>query len=161
MSRWFQQYGFDVVADGLLVGALPSDASDVAGLAERGVTRVVSLVSDDEYRGGAHAVVVAAYATRGIGESRVPSTDHGHLSPEQLEHASGLTTAAIDERSIVYLHCRAGWQRSVVVAAAALCRTGSAEPLDALRTVMARRRGADPLPHQIADLLQWWSSRPR
>lgn len=160
MSRWFQQYGFDPVADGLLVGALPGDAEDVAVLATHGVTRVVSLVADGEYRDGAHAVVLAAYDARGISETRAPSEDYGHLLPPQLERVSGLTATAIGERSVVYLHCRAGWQRSVVAAAATLSRAEARDPLDALRAVMARRRGADPLPHQISDLLRWWSSRP-
>lgn len=160
MSRWFQQYGFDPVADRLLVGALPSDPEDVAALAERGVTRVVSLVADAEYADGAHASVLAAYDACGMAETRAPSEDYGHLLPAQLERVSGLTAAAVDERAVVYLHCRAGWQRSVVAAAATLSVVEAREPLDALRAVMARRRGADPLPHQISDLLRWWSSRP-
>ncbi|WP_320669948.1 protein-tyrosine phosphatase family protein [Patulibacter defluvii] len=159
MSRWFTEYGLDEVADGLHVGALPRDGDDVAQLAARGVTRVVSLVDDPEYGDGEHEAVAAAYAAHGIAEQRVPVTDFGHLLPGHLERAAALVREAREAGDVVYLHCRAGWQRSVVAAAASLAEQDGLDPLGALRVVMTRRRGADPLPHQVTDLVRWWSAR--
>lgn len=159
MSRWFTDYGLDEVADGLHVGALPRDADDVAVLAARGVTRVVSLVDDPEYGEGEREAVSAAYAASGIAEDRVPITDFGHLLPGHLERAAALVRGARGDGDVVYLHCRAGWQRSVVAAAASLAQADGLDPLAALRVVMTRRRGADPLPHQVTDLVRWWSAR--
>ena len=56
MSGWFEHFGFDAVGDGLLMGAYPQDADDVAALAEAGVTRVFNLVQDVEYDPGARDV---------------------------------------------------------------------------------------------------------
>ena len=81
MSRWFQDYGCDVVRDGLVVGAVPRDADDVARLRALGVTRVVCLVADEEYGPDDRAAVEAAYGAAGIAEARVPSADFGRLPP--------------------------------------------------------------------------------
>lgn len=159
MSAWFQQYGCDVVEDGLVVGAVPRDASDVAALVELGVRRVVCLVADPEYVDGERAAVGLAYAAAGIAESRVPSEDFGGLSAATLERSSGLVAAALDGGTTVYLHCRAGWQRSVVTAAAALSRRSGEPPGRTLERVRARRPAACPLPHQVEDLERWWAER--
>lgn len=159
MSRWFEDYGCDGVRDGLIVGAMPRDAEDVAVLSGHGVTRVVNLAGNDEYDGEEYSDAASAYGALRIVQARVPSEDFGHLSIGQLDRATALTTEALKEGRTVYLHCRAGWQRSVVTAAATISRLDGEEPLDALRTVMALRRGADPLPHQITDLLRWWATR--
>lgn len=159
MSAWFEQYGCDVVEDGLVVGAVPRDADDVAALVGLGVTRVVCLVADPEYGEGERAAVAVAYAAAGIAESRVPSEDFGGLSPATLERSSGLVVAAREGGATVYLHCRAGWQRSAVTAAAALSRRTGEAPARTLERVRARRPDACPLPHQVEDLERWWGGR--
>ena len=59
----------------------------------------------------------------------------------------------------VYVHCRAGWQRSAIVAAGALAVTRELSAEDALAFVQARKPSADPLPHQRADLERWLAGR--
>lgn len=159
VSRWFERYGCDVVADGLVVGAIPRDADDVRALEALGVGRVVSLVADAEYEEGQREAVTAAYAAARIEETRVPSADFGSLSAATLEAASDAVLAAHREGRGVYLHCRAGWQRSVVSAAATLARSTGDGPAAALAVVLERRPDACPLPHQVDDLHRWWAGR--
>lgn len=159
MSRWFDDYGCDVVRGGLVVGAVPRDAADVAVLVGLGVSRVVCLVADEEYGRGERRAVEAAYRAAGITESRVPSDDFGRLPAATLEASSALVAEALGSDGTVYLHCRAGWQRSAVTAAAALSRISGAEPAESLDLVRAARHEACPLPHQVADLEAWWAGR--
>ena len=59
----------------------------------------------------------------------------------------------------VYLHCRAGWQRSAAVAAAVIAVREQVPLQHALARLRERRPEAEPLPHQRADLFTWWSQR--
>jgi protein-tyrosine phosphatase len=124
-----------------------------------GVTRVLNLVQDLEYDPGGRDACVAALAGAGIAEHRVQIVDYGNLPPDDLELATriGLDWLADGER--VYVHCRAGMQRSATVAAAiVMLRDGLAAPV-ALKRIRARKPSARPLSHQRQDLLRWWSMR--
>lgn len=159
MSAWFDEYGCDVVTEGLVVGAVPRDADDVAVLRGLGVTRVVSLVAVSEYEDGELETVAVAYEEAGIVATGVPSVDFAPLSATTIEAASGSVADGLQDGATVYLHCRAGWQRSVVTAAATLCRRTGCSPTWALGLVRERRPQACPLPHQVEDLGRWWTAR--
>lgn len=159
MSSWFRAYGYAAVHDRLIVGALPQDAADVHTLAELGVTRVLNLVCDDEYERGARRVVERALSAEGIEEHRLHSEDFGSLEPELLEQASTLVNGWLDQGELVYLHCRAGWQRSAAVAAAAIAVHDGVTIRDALEQIQQHKPTADPLPHQREDLSRWFEAR--
>ncbi|HET9094248.1 MAG TPA: hypothetical protein VFN36_04095 [Solirubrobacteraceae bacterium] len=160
MSRWFRSYGYASVYDRLIVGALPLDESDVGRLGALGVTRVLNLVQDDEYTGGSRREVERALAELRLIEVRIGTEDFGGLSPELLEAATAQVNAWLDEGEVVYLHCRAGWQRSSAVAAGAIARREGLDAETALRQVQRMKSTADPLPHQREDLARWLASRP-
>lgn len=159
MSGWFREYGWGAVAPALFTGSYPQDARDVEALAAAGITTVVNLCRDGEYRPGARAAVGAAYAAAGIVEYRLPSEDYGGLAPELLERGAALVGAALDAGATVYVHCRAGWQRSASVAAAALVVRDGIDVPAALAAIRRRRPDARPLPHQVEDLLRWQAGR--
>lgn len=159
MSRWFITYGLAEVADHLLVGALPSDASDVRRLSMFGVTRVLNLVDDSEYERGSRGKVASALADSGIAEYRVNTIDYGGLDPAMLDETTELVLEWLEDGEIVYLHCRAGWQRSAAVAAGVLALRDGIDVDEALYRVSLRKPSADPLPHQREDLRSWWSLR--
>jgi protein-tyrosine phosphatase len=159
MSGWFQHFGFAEVADDLLIGAYPQDDGDVAALRDAGVTRVLNLVQDLEYDAGGRDACVLALAGAGIEEHRIEIIDYGSLLPGQIELATRTALRWLDEGERVYVHCRAGMQRSATVAAAlVMLRDGLALP-DALERIRARKPSANPLSHQRQDLVRWWDGR--
>lgn len=159
MSSWFQTYGFVSVYERLIIGALPLDENDVRRLAALGVTRVLNLVEDAEYPRGARRKVERALADAGIVELRLSTEDYGALAPELLEQATIRVNTWLDRDRVVYLHCRAGWQRSAAVAAGAIAVRDDISPERALRKVQALKANAEPLPHQREDLQRWFEAR--
>ena len=159
MSRWFTTYGFADVFPNLLIGAYPLDRRDVGMLANLGVERVLNLVEDGEYRPGEREEVLDAMAAAGMSEKRQNLVDFGGLSAEELEDAVRTVNEWLDEGARVYLHCRAGWQRSAAVAAGVVAIREGVDIEDAMRRVQARKPTADPLPHQREDLRRWWAER--
>jgi predicted protein tyrosine phosphatase len=161
MSDWFQSYGFAEVFPELLVGAYPLDGRDVRTLASRGVQRVLNVVQDDEYREGQRAEVEGMLARHGIEEVRLSIVDFGRLPADLLDHAVAAVVGWMDECVRSYVHCRAGWQRSASVAAGAIAVFNDVELSTALDWIRQHKSTADPLPHQRADLLDWWVTRGR
>ena len=160
MSGWFEHFGFAAVGDDLLMGAYPQDDDDVAALREAGVTAVFNLVQDTEYeQAGGRDACATALEQAGIAEERVELIDYGNLLPDQIELAAGTVLAWLQQGERVYVHCRAGMQRSAVVSAAIVALHEDRAPLDALARVRERNPQANPLAHQRQDLLRWWDER--
>ncbi len=159
MSGWFRSYGFADVHDQLLIGAYPLDRDDVAMLDWFGVQRIINVVDDEEYRPGDREVVQTALKATGIEESRLPLADFGGLPPEAIEWVVQETLRRLEDGQRVYLHCRAGWQRSAALAAAVVAVRDGLDVDQALELVQVRKPSADPLPHQREDLRRWWDER--
>jgi atypical dual specificity phosphatase len=159
VSDWFETYGHAEVADGLVTGALPGDADDVAVLAGEGVQCVFNLCEDVEYEDGGRASVEGALASAGIEERRLRLEDYGGLSADALESAVGDVLAWLEDGRRVYLHCRAGWQRSAAVAAGVIALREGVELDVALGLLRRRKPSAQPLGHQLEDLYRWWRAR--
>jgi atypical dual specificity phosphatase len=159
MSEWFERFGRAEVADGLVTGSYPTDAEDVAVLAADGISCVFNLCEDAEYEDGARSAVEAAMHDAGIEERRLELVDYGGLMPGAIERAATAVAAWLEDGERVYLHCRAGWQRSATVAAAALALRDGIEPDEALARIKRRKPSSEPLPHQLQDLRQWWRLR--
>ena len=141
------------------MGAYPQDADVVAALVALGVTRIFNLVQDVEYDPGARDACVTALAAANIQERRVELVDYGSLTPAQIEVAARAVLAWLDAGEHVYVHCRAGWQRSATVVAAVVTLREHVAPRDALRILRERKPTANPLAHQRADLFRWWEER--
>jgi protein-tyrosine phosphatase len=164
VSTWFRTYGFAEVAEGLLVGCYPVDPEDAAMLQWTGVDRVLNLVEEGEYRPGEREAVEQAFAELGIEERRLPFPDYGGLPAGLIDRAVVTIADWLDEGHRVYVHCRAGWQRSPAIATALLAARSDLDIDEALEVVRAQKPSADPLPHQRDDLWRWWEkslSQPR
>ncbi|MDQ4040332.1 MAG: dual specificity protein phosphatase family protein [Actinomycetota bacterium] len=159
MSEWFERFGFTEVAEGLLVGAYPVDADDVAAIAGAGAQVLVNLCEDVEYREGERSAVGAALAHAGIDERRLPVPDYGNLPEDTIDRAVRAVVSDLEAGRTVYLHCRAGWQRSATIAAGAVAVREGLGIEQALDRVRERKPTAEPLAHQRADLLGWWRRR--
>jgi atypical dual specificity phosphatase len=159
VSSWFRSYGFADVIDGLLIGAYPLDEADVSMLASLGVQRVLNLAEESEYRPGDRDAVEAALDAAGIEEHRLPIPDYGGLPAGLIERAVQEVLDWLKEGKRIYLHCRAGWQRSAALAAGVIAIHDDMDIDEALTLVQSRKPSADPLPHQREDLRLWWDER--
>jgi predicted protein tyrosine phosphatase len=159
ISDWFLTYGFAEVHDGLLIGAYPLDARDVAMLSAMQVERILNLVEDQEYAPGRRRLVEEALQDAGIAEERMSLTDFGRLPADRLEPAVQRVVGWLRAERMSYVHCRAGWQRSAAVAAGAIAIYAGLGIDDALAHVQQRKPSAEPLPHQREDLYTWWAER--
>jgi protein-tyrosine phosphatase len=156
MSDWFLSYGFADVHPDLVIGAYPLDQDDVAMLSRLRIDRILNLVEDSEYRPGERDVVQGSLENAGIEEVRQTLTDFGGLPSIELDAAVRQVLQWLDEGHRVYLHCRAGWQRSAAVAAGVVAIRENLSIDSALEVIQARKPTADPLPHQREDLAWWW-----
>jgi protein-tyrosine phosphatase len=159
VSSWFRTYGFADVHDDLLIGAYPLDREDVKMLRWIGVERILNLVEDSEYGPGERDAVHNALAVAGIEEYRQDLADYGGLPSTELEQAVQRVVGWLEEGKRVYLHCRAGWQRSAAVAAGVVAIREHLGIDEALEQVQLRKPNAEPLPHQREDLVWWWEER--
>lgn len=159
MSTWFCTYGFADVLDGLLIGSYPLDEEDVAMLQWAGVDHILNVVEDGEYRPEEREAVERALDEMGIEEYRLPFPDFGGLPAELVDQAVATISDWLGEGRRVYVHCRAGWQRSPAIAAAVLAAREGIDVDEALGVVRTRKPSADPLPHQQEDLRRWWRER--
>src|ERR1700761_210122 len=148
MSDWFRTYGYAQVHDGLLIGAYPLDAEDIRMLSAMSVQKVLNLVEDAEYGPGRRFVVEQALREAQIEEQRMQLTDFGHLPADNLEAAVRLVVKWLKADETIYVHCRAGWQRSAAVAAGAVAVYEGMGIDEAVAYVQVRKPSADPLPHQ-------------
>jgi len=124
-----------------------------------GVQRVLNLVEDTEYHPGSRERVEDALAQHRIEERRLNLTDFGRLPAEALESAVDEVLGSLDAGKKIYVHCRAGWQRSAAVAAGVVAIRNGIDIDEALALVKTMKPSADPLPHQRDDLRAWWDSR--
>jgi protein-tyrosine phosphatase len=159
MSDWFEHFGLAEVADDVLIGAYPQDRDDVAALRDAGVTRVLNLVQDAEYDPGGRDACMSALGEAGIEERRVEIVDYGNLLPGQIELAARTCMDWLEQGERVYVHCRAGMQRSATVAAALVMLRDGIDADEALERVRARKPDANPLSHQRRDLARWGRRR--
>jgi protein-tyrosine phosphatase len=134
---------FDAIDDTLIVGSA-FRAEDVPSLAELKVGAVVSLQAEAPDP-------VHALERRGILWARVPCEDFRAPSIAQIDEAVGAIRGFVDAGRRVYLHCYAGLQRSVTIAACYLIASDPARwnAAAALARVCARRRNACPLGEQV------------
>jgi protein-tyrosine phosphatase len=161
VSEWFEKFGLAAV-DGsgrLFTGAFPTDADDVAVLSGLDIDAVVNLCQDSEYPEGAREQVEAAFRTAGIEERRLGMVDFAGFGPAQLEAAVSEVLRQLERGRRVYLHCRAGQQRSTAVAAGALALRDGVSLDQALTEIRDRKPRARPLEHQLEDLRAWYDAR--
>lgn len=143
-------------APGILCGRNPLTAGDVHRLGQAGVQHVLDLREDKEWdtptRFGREAV--AALHWSGIERTSVPIVDTEALSKEQLDRTWELLSTASEDRWL-YVHCRAGIERTGSALGAFVARQrriGLNEALEQLRDAGCQLQ---PLPHQIAAVRRW------
>lgn len=120
----------------LYLAALPT-ASDVAGLARRGVRAVINAC--EEYRGP-----VARYRQHGIEQLHLPMLDYAEPSAEQVERALAFLREHLGAGRGVLVHCKAGRGRSATLILCWLVAERRMEPELAQRALAALRPHVAP-----------------
>ncbi len=141
---------------GLLYGRNPLTAKDVETLVEAGAKWVLDLREDHEWarpnRYGREAV--AAFEWCGIKRDSVAIVDGGAPSVEQLDLTWKILSEALAQGP-VYIHCRAGIERTGAVIAAYLARRDGMSLEDTLARLDQPKAHLHPLPHQVEIARRW------
>ena len=142
-------FDFDAIDDALIVGSAFS-TDDVPLLAELGVRAVVNLQEES-------SDPVEALTAHDILYAQVACTDFHAPTVVQIDEAVAAVRGFVAAKRRVYLHCRAGLQRSVTIAACYLVASDVSRwnARSALDEVCSKRRRACPLREQIDALLTY------
>jgi hypothetical protein len=151
----------DEIAPGVLAGRAPIFRRNVWHLREKGITHIVDLREDLEWdgpgrRGGS---AIAEIDALGLCRLRVAITDMGTPRARDLDEAVAFMDAALHLGGRVYVHCRAGVQRTGAIAAAWYARQQACSVDDALAALRQRRPDLEPMVFQLAAARRWLSER--
>ena len=142
--------------EGLLGGRHPLTAEDVAALQAEGVKTIVDLREEQEWSSagqyGREAIAAAEWC--GIERLNVPVRDAEPPSADSLDRVSSF----LDQRQPngrIYVHCRAGIERTGAVLAAWLSRKERISPAYAVWRMRANGAEVHPLPAQMRAVANW------
>ena len=133
---------YDRILPDLYVGTHPETLEDLRDLKDRGITAVLNVQTDEDFRdrGIDWPEMEESYRSLGLEVNRVPMRD---FDPEDqrrhLPEAVNTLAALLAEGRIVYLHCNAGTGRSPLVAMAYLRRYRNMSRRQAIKHVRDRR----------------------
>jgi ADP-ribosyl-[dinitrogen reductase] hydrolase len=143
---------------GLIVGRNPLTEMDVEKLLGDGIRRVIDLREQHEWATEHHygAEAVAVQQWSGLDRVHVPIPDGGAPSRETLDRIWSLLHKEIREGAgDVYIHCRAGIERTGSAIVAYTARSEGVSYEQALRIVQENGAPLSPLPHQAEAVKRW------
>ncbi|MCC7367736.1 MAG: ADP-ribosylglycohydrolase family protein [Chloroflexi bacterium] len=155
-------FEFDEIAPNVYAGRAPLFQREVWQLRAAGITHILDLREEREwatagYRGRS---AIAEIDALGLTRLHVPVTDVTAPMPHHLDDAVAFIEAALHVGGTVYLHCRAGMQRTASVAGAWYARQQRCSVMDAMRQLRQRRPAFEPLPDQMQAAQRWVSAHP-
>jgi rhodanese-related sulfurtransferase len=143
---------------GFIVGRNPLTEMDVEQLLGGGIRLVIDLREEHEWATEHHygAEAVAAQQWCGLNRFHVPIPDGDAPSREALDRIWGLLRKEVREGAGgVYIHCRAGIERTGAAIVAYTARSEGASYERALRIVQENGAPLSPLPHQAEAVKRW------
>lgn len=149
----------DEIEPGLWLGRAPQSPEDFAALRDLGVQDLVTLQTEDEARsGGVHPTVAFRLAAMmGLVLHRCPIVDFNAASLRNGARPAAETLAALRGRGRrVYVHCRAGINRSPTIVACYLALARGLSPADACAEVL--RLHPEGMPEE--DVVRLVAKRP-
>jgi ADP-ribosyl-[dinitrogen reductase] hydrolase len=100
--------------------------ADLDTLQESGVTRILTLLSDEELSAACAVGIRSAAEARHIRWRQVPVGDYGVPNRAQAELAVGFLREGLDAGELVFVHCYGGLGRAGTIAACVLVSRGLA-----------------------------------
>jgi hypothetical protein len=147
----------DWITDRVKAGRNPLTKADVESLVADGITHVLDLRESHEWSSpwiGQDAI--DEMAARGIVRLHLPIVDCCAPSLETLDSAFDFIDDALDSpKARVYVHCRAGIERTGCVLAAWYGKKHGVGARTALRALQRQRSDLSPGWEQVAAVQQW------
>ena len=131
-----RRHWWDAIDPQILLGAIPL-RSDVAKMAEQGVTAVVNMCK--EYPGP-----IDEYRQHQIEQLWLPTIDFNPPTIEHIREGVDFIERQIQRGGKVYIHCKAGRARSATVALCYLVRFRAMSPKQAQEHLIAHRPHVHP-----------------
>lgn len=145
----------------IAAGRNPLSAHDVAALRTAGITHVLDLREESEWsapRFGAQAL--DAMAKMGISRLHLPIVDMGAPGALDIDRAvAWIDKALAQSNAKVYLHCRAGMERTAAIAIAFWVAREGISYDAAFRNLKGKRAIFQPLPAQERAVKTWMAAR--
>lgn len=150
----------------LLSGRQPLSELDARQLADRGVTHVLDLRQEREWKGAGRqgAAAVAAFAQLGVERLALPIADGEAPDPVTLDLAVEFieqATRSPTAKGCVYVHCRAGIERTGTILLAYLAKRDGQSVTRTLEALAGPERPYAPLPWQVAAVRRWLAGDAR
>jgi atypical dual specificity phosphatase len=141
----------------LAAGRNPLTAADIAELARAGITHILDLREAQEWSAPSPGHEAVEFSREcGLERHHFPLTNREAPREEELFQASAWLESALgNPKAKVYVHCRAGMERTAtIVVAFHGARTG--QSYDAALDDLKRKRPIfQPLPHQESAVRAW------
>lgn len=152
----------DEIAPGVFAGRAPIFRRDVWRLRALGITHILDLREDHEWDGPGRRGSSAIQEIDRLGLPRfsVAIRDMGTPSARHLDQAVAFIDAALHLGGKVYVHCRAGVQRTGAIAAAWYARQQGCTVDEAIELLRQRRPDLEPMVFQMKAARDWLSQRP-
>ena len=145
----------------IAAGRNPLSTRDVASLRAAGITHVLDLREEAEWTlprfGGA---AIEAMAKLGIQRMHLPVVDMGAPEPLDFDRAvAWIEKALAQSNARVFLHCRAGMERTAAIAIAFWVAREGISYDAAFRNLKGKRAIFKPLPAQERAVKEWMAGR--
>ena len=151
----FQTY---MVTDRILCGRNPLTSWDIRTLAESGITHIVDLREEHEWSapGRIGAEAVEAGDSMGLSRLPLPIQDTGAPKREDFDRAYEFISSALAHpTAIVFVHCRAGRERTAAIVIACQARLTAKSFSETSNRLREACPSLNPLPDQTSAAEEW------
>ncbi len=161
-SKSLPAFEFDWVTDRIMAGRNPLTAHDVETLASQGITHFLDLREPKEWASSQYgSEAIEEIERRGLKRLNVVVRDVTPPSTEAFNAAwRFLEETLSDERHRVYVHCRAGKERTAAILVAHHARRYDVGYVEALTTLQRGRSILSPTSEQESEVRRWLKGNP-
>jgi atypical dual specificity phosphatase len=150
------------VGSGVYAGRAPLFRDEVRNLQALGVTHVLDLREEDEWRGPGQLgkAAIAELGRLGLVRLAIPVGDAHPPAATDLDRSLDFIETALHLGGTIYVHCRAGRERTAAVVTCWHARARGCSAREALAELQARRPLFRPLSTQLRAVETWLGQQP-